>query len=104
MGPTHLSSKKWMKLNYAGGGLAIFLLLGTVVFVGYRSRKGILTKFHTWLKSMEKEEQEQIDTEAPEVAKEPSAPTEAPEQTEPEKADETTEQKQEPSSQEEESD
>jgi hypothetical protein len=85
MGPAHLSSKKWKRLNYLGGGLAIFLLLGTVVLVGYRTRKGILTKCQTWLKSMEKEEQEPTESKTPV------------------KPDETTEPKQESSSQEEES-
>ena len=85
MGPAHLNSKKWKRLNYLGGGLAIFLLLGTVVLVGYRTRKGILTKCQTWLKSMEKEKQEPTESKAPV------------------KPDETTEPKQESSSQEEES-
>ncbi|MFC2163859.1 hypothetical protein ACFLT2_02535 [Acidobacteriota bacterium] len=102
MGPTHLSSKKWMKLNYLGGGLAVFLLLGTVVLAGYRSRKGILTKCQIWLKSMEKEEQEQPESDAPDVPKETAEPTEVSEQTEPTKPEQTTEPKLAPDSEEEE--
>ena len=47
-----------MRLNFVGGGLALFLLLGAAVLAGFKSRKGILLKCQTWLKSMEKEEQE----------------------------------------------
>ena len=103
MGPTHLSSKKWMKLNHLQGGLAILFLLGTVVFVGYRSRKGILIKCQTWLKSMEKEEEEPPKPKAPDAAEKPGEPIEVKEQAQPIKPEETTELKQEPSAQEEES-
>ncbi len=104
MGPTHLSSKKWMGLNYVGGGLAIFLLLGTVVLAGYRSRKGILTKCRTWLKNMEKEEQEPTKPKSPDTPAEPQESTGTAEKEEPPiKPDETAEPKQEPSTQEEES-
>ena len=102
MGPTHLSSKKWMRLNYLGGGLVVFLLLGTVVLAGYRSRKGMLIKCQTWLKSMEKEEEEHPESRAPDVPKGPGEPTEAIEK-EPVKPEETAEPKKNPSSQEEES-
>jgi hypothetical protein len=76
IGPTHLSSLKWMRPNYVGGILAVFLILGAVLFVGYRSRKGFILKCQTWLKSMEKEEQEPTEKEAPETPEEQAAPTE----------------------------
>lgn len=102
MGPTHLSSKKWAKLNYLGGVLAVVLLLGTGVLAGYRSRKGILTKGQTWLKHMEKEEQGHPEAKTPDVSKEPGEPTEVTEKN-PEKPEAPAEPKKEPSSQEKES-
>jgi len=55
-GPTHLSSRKWREWNYIGGGLVLFLFLGTAFFTGYRRRKNIKDKFRDWLKSMEKDD------------------------------------------------
>jgi len=55
LGPTHLDSQKWAGLNYAGGGLAFLLLVGTGVFVGFKARKSIFAKCRAWLKNMEKE-------------------------------------------------
>jgi hypothetical protein len=98
MGPTHLSSQKWIRLNYLGGGLAVFLLLGAVVFVGYRSRKGILLKGQAWLKSMEREEPEVTVEEAPETPEKPDAQSEPTGQEEPAKPEEMAEPKQEPPS------
>jgi len=103
-GPTHLDSTKWMRPNYVGGALAIFLLLGITIFAGYRSRKGLLTKFQIWLKSMEMEEKEQTESEKGDAEEEQDTPPEATAHTEPVKPEETTETKQEPPSQEEEPD
>jgi hypothetical protein len=103
IGPTHLSSLKWMRLNYVGGVLVVFLVLGAVLFVGYRSRKGFILKCQTWLKSMEKEEQEPIEIEAPKNPEETAAPTEEAKQEEQVKPEETAEPGQESSSKEEES-
>jgi hypothetical protein len=54
IGPTHLNSKRWVWLNYAGNGLAIFILVGLVVLVGYKSRKGIVREIKNWQDSMKK--------------------------------------------------
>jgi len=102
IGPTHLNSKKWMGLNYLGGGLAFLLLVGIAAFAGYRSRRGIFMKFQTWIKSMEKEDQKLTELEAPVVSEEPGSPAEAAEQDDPVKPEESTESKPETPSQEEE--
>jgi hypothetical protein len=69
IGPTHLESIKWVKLNYMGGGFAILLLVGMGVFLGYKSRKTIADSMKTWHESMkikdeatekEKQETEQV--------------------------------------------
>jgi hypothetical protein len=99
IGPTHLNSTKWMGLNYLGEGLAIFLIVGLAVFAGYKSRKGVLTKFRMWLKSMEKDKQEPIESEKPEAPEEPGTLPETTGQEEPVKPEETPEPKQDPSSQ-----
>jgi hypothetical protein len=104
MGPTHLSSQKWMQLNYMGGGLAVFLLLSFVVFVGYRSRKNVIGRCQTWLKSMEQEKQEPTEPEKPESPKDSDVPTDRAEQEEPAKPEEPVEPKQEPPAKEEEPD
>ena len=58
MGPTHLDSERWGWLNYMGGGLVIFLIIGTYIFVGYKSRKGIVNGMKTWYDSMKINEEE----------------------------------------------
>lgn len=52
LGPTHVSSQKWVGFNYLCGGLALFLFFGAAIFVGYRSRKGILTGAKKWYEKM----------------------------------------------------
>lgn len=100
IGPTHLSSQKWLGQNYVGGGLAVFLLLGAVVFVGFRSRKSVLLKCKTWLKSMEKEESEPKEEEAPEAPQEPEGTSESSEQGTAVKTEEKAESEQGPTSEE----
>lgn len=59
MGPTHIDSERWVWFNYISGGLVIFFLLGTSIFAGYKSRKGILRRIKTWHDRMKiKEEKE----------------------------------------------
>ena len=41
-----------------GGGLVIFLIIGTYIFVGYKSRKGIVNRMKTWYDSMKINEEE----------------------------------------------
>jgi hypothetical protein len=52
LGPTHLGSKRWTRLNYAGGALTLFLIVTTLVFVGYRTRKGMLKRIKSWQQRM----------------------------------------------------
>ncbi|NOR21086.1 MAG: hypothetical protein GQ476_00085 [Candidatus Aminicenantes bacterium] len=63
LGPTHLDSIRWVKLNYMGGGFAILLFVGMGVFFGYKSRKTITGGIKTWYESMK------IKEEAPEKEK-----------------------------------
>ncbi len=63
LGPTHLDSIRWVKLNYMSSGFAILLLLGMGVFFGYKSRKTIAGGMKTWYESMK------IKEEAPEKEK-----------------------------------
>lgn len=58
IGPTHLNSKRYIWLNYLGGGLTISLLLGTCIFVGYKSRKGLGKRLKTWYKNQKIEEKD----------------------------------------------
>jgi hypothetical protein len=77
MGPTHLNSEKWMGFNTLGGGLALFLILGTVVYLGYRSRDTVGRRIRDWHESMKIiEEQKEIKKEQTEKeeAKEPEIP------------------------------
>jgi hypothetical protein len=57
MGPTHLNSAKWMGFNTAGDSIALLLVLGTFVFLGYRSRKTFAGKLRDWHNSMKIEEE-----------------------------------------------
>jgi hypothetical protein len=52
MGPTHLDSTKWMGYNTLGGGLALFLILGTSIYLGYKSRDRIGKTIKDWHESM----------------------------------------------------
>ncbi|MBN1224344.1 MAG: hypothetical protein JXB23_13945, partial [Candidatus Aminicenantes bacterium] len=74
IGPTHLASRKWLGFNYAGGGLALFLLIGTAVFASFRARKNILIKCREWLKSMEREEKTEEVKESLEIKAEEKEP------------------------------
>jgi len=74
LGPTHLDSIRWVRLNYMGRGFAILLLVGMGVFFGYRSRKTIAGGMKTWYESMkikeESPEKEKTETEQVEGDKE----------------------------------
>jgi hypothetical protein len=52
IGPTHLNSAKWTGYNTVGGGLALFLILGTFVYLGYKSRKGFGDRLRDWHETM----------------------------------------------------
>lgn len=56
LGPTHLDSKKWTALNYAGTSLALALLLSTVILAGYKSRDRISVWLKILWESMKEEE------------------------------------------------
>lgn len=58
IGPTHLNSNRWVGLNYMGSGLALLILIGTCVFIGYKSRKGIMNGMKSWFESMKREKEE----------------------------------------------
>lgn len=52
IGPTHLNSTKWTEYNALGSGLTLFLILGTFVYMGYRSRGMFGRKIRGWYTSM----------------------------------------------------
>ena len=56
IGPTHLNSKRWANLNYTGGSLVLFILVGAFVFISYRSRKEISSKIKTFSSNMKNKE------------------------------------------------
>jgi hypothetical protein len=58
VGPTHLNSTQWMGFNTVGGGLALFLILGTFVYLGYRSRGEFGRRMRDWHESMKVREKE----------------------------------------------
>jgi hypothetical protein len=64
MGPTHLNSTKWIGFNAVGGGLALFLILSTFVYLGYRSRTRFGNAVKGWHESMKLKEEPKKDTEA----------------------------------------
>ena len=70
LGPTHLDSIRWVRLNYMGGGFAILLFVGMGVFFGYKSRKTIAGGMRKWHDSMKikKEAPEKEKTETEQVA------------------------------------
>jgi hypothetical protein len=76
MGPTHLNSAKWIGYNAMGGGLALFLILGTFVYLGYKSRERFGKRIIDWHESMkvteELKEAGEAETEKDEV-KEPES-------------------------------
>ena len=76
IGPTHLNSTKWMGFNTVGGGLALFLILGTFVYLGYKSRETLGKRIIDWHESMkvieEKKELREEKTEE-EKSKEPES-------------------------------
>lgn len=57
MGPTHIDSVRAAQLNFVGSGLAILFLIAAFVFIGYKSRKGILNKIKSWHYNMKKEDE-----------------------------------------------
>ncbi len=57
LGPTHLNSAKWMGFNTAGDSLSLLLILGTFVFLGYKSRKTFAGKLRDWHDSMKIEKE-----------------------------------------------
>lgn len=61
MGPTHLNSTKWIGYNSLGGGLALFLILGTFVYLGYRSRERLGKTVKDWHDSMKVREETKKD-------------------------------------------
>ena len=63
IGPTHLSSLKWKKLNIIGSGLIVFFLLGMCVFAGYVSRKKILNTMKNWVENMKVKEDKEPEEE-----------------------------------------
>jgi len=67
MGPTHLDSQRIAWLNLTSSGLLAVLVLGTGVFIIYRSRGGIASNVKSWLGKMRIQEKE---TEKPEAAEE----------------------------------
>lgn len=75
MGPTHLNSTKWTGFNTVGGGLTFFLILGTFVYLGFKSRNRFRERLRDWHETMkvketvekdEKEEAINTDMEHPE--------------------------------------
>ncbi|MGD9345854.1 MAG: cytochrome c3 family protein [Candidatus Aminicenantes bacterium] len=52
IGPTHLDSTKWMTFNTVGGGLVLFLILGTSVYLGFKSRGELGQRLKNWHDSM----------------------------------------------------
>ncbi len=63
MGPTHLDSRRWTKLNYATSTSTLLLLVLTFVFFGYRSRKGMLKQIKRWYESMKTKPEEKQEKE-----------------------------------------
>ncbi len=64
VGPTHLNSAKWMGFNTVGGGLALFLIIGTFVYLGYKSRGAFERRIRDWHESVKmKEEQKETEEE-----------------------------------------
>jgi len=93
MGPTHLNSAKWMGFNTVGGGLALILILGTFVYLGYKSRGGFERRIRDWHESMKiKEEQKEIKEENPDK-EEDKKPESTDIENEPEKKNKTEEEK-----------
>ena len=52
MGPTHLNSARWTRLNSVGSGLVFFLLLASGSILFYRSRKRIGMTLAAWWENM----------------------------------------------------
>lgn len=61
IGPTHLDSIRWLRLNHMGGGFAVLFLVGMAVLFAYKSRQAIAGRVKTWYESMKiKEEQPEM--------------------------------------------
>lgn len=56
MGPTHLNSTKWTGFNTVGGGLTLFLILGTFVYMGFKSRNRFRERLRDWHETMKVKE------------------------------------------------
>lgn len=56
MGPIHLDSIRWTGFNAVGNGLAVSLLLGFGVYIGYQSHRKIVRGMKSWLERMKIEE------------------------------------------------
>ena len=93
MGPTHLNSTKWMGFNTVGGGLALFLILGTFVYLGYKSRGGFGTRIRDWHESMKVKEEKKGKKEESPDKEEDKEPENMDSEKEPEKKNETEEEK-----------
>lgn len=52
IGPTHLDSTKWASYNAVGGSLVLFLILGTFVYLGFKSRGELGKRIKDWHESM----------------------------------------------------
>jgi hypothetical protein len=52
IGPTHLDSTKWISFNTMGGGLVLVLILGTFVYLGFKSRGELGRRIKDWHDSM----------------------------------------------------
>ncbi len=61
MGPTHLNSTRWARLNYAGDGLFLALLFCSASILLYRSRHGIKRKIFGWHEDMKNPQGQEAD-------------------------------------------
>jgi hypothetical protein len=55
LGPTHINSVKWKRLNHVSSGLTLFLLMGMCTFVAYKSRRKISSGLRAWCYRMKSE-------------------------------------------------
>ncbi len=58
MGPTHISSKRWIWLSSADSGIVALLVVSVFIFWGVRSRKKVLGRFKKWQETMRIKEKE----------------------------------------------
>jgi len=74
IGPTHLNSTKWTGFNTVGGGMALFLILGTFVYLSYKSRETFSRRIRNWHESMKVIEEKIVITETETEKKEVKEP------------------------------